>query len=274
MFYSLLVVGPLILTFYYSLYSWDGLSPYMNFNGLGNYRDALHDSAFKQTIYVTFFYTIVSGLIANALGLFFAILLNNKGKLTNFYRSVFFFPVLLSAVVIGFIWQTLLGYVGIVNQFLSKIGIEPVEFFGTPTNAMWSITGIMVWSGVGFTIVFYLAGLQTVSPEYYDAAKIDGASAWRRFRHVTFPMIAPAVTLNVVFAIIGGLKQFDLIKVTTGGGPAKSTETMTYAIIREAFENSHYSYGASMAIYLLLIITVITVFTTAILRRREEHVVD
>ncbi|MCL6460086.1 MAG: sugar ABC transporter permease, partial [Gorillibacterium sp.] len=258
---------------YYSLFNWDGFSPNIDFHGLQNYAEALIDKQFLHAVRVTILYTAITTLLINVLGLLFATLLNQSGLITRFYRSVFFFPMLLSSVVVGFLWQTILNYNGILNTVLNALGVNSIEFFSNGTTALLTLIGITIWHSLGFVIVIYLAGLQTVPHELTEAATIDGATRWQTYRNVTFPLIAPAFTMNMIFAITGGMKEYDKIATVTNGGPAGLTETVAFRIVKEAFVANNFGYASAMAVIMLVLVTTVSITCTMYLRRREDRLI-
>ncbi|MEK8128001.1 sugar ABC transporter permease [Paenibacillus filicis] len=266
------MIVPTLTCLYYSLYDWDGFSERYGFVGLGNYARALTDHNFLQSIEFTLIYTLLTAVLINVLGLGFALMLNRQGWLTRIYRSIFFFPLLLSAVVVGFLWQTILNYNGVLNAILPKIGLTEVEFFSDRYTAMMTLAGITIWHSLGFVIVLYLAGLQGVPRDLMEASLIDGATKRQMFWNVTFPMLAPSTTMNIIFAITGGMKEYDKIATVTRGGPAGRTESMAYRVVNEAFVSNHFSYASSLAMYMLLMVMVISISCTLYLRRREERI--
>jgi ABC-type sugar transport system permease subunit len=191
--------------------------------------------------------------------------------MTNFYRSVFFFPLLMSSVAVGFIWKSILSYNGLFNNLLEHFGNERIEFLGNPNYAVLTITFLAVWQSTGFVIVIYLAGLQTIPGELFDAANIDGASKWQQFRNVTFPLLAPAFTTSIVFNFTGMMREYDRVAVLTSGGPAGSTETIAYHVVRVGFSANRLSYASSLAVYMLIVVGVLAVSMTIYLRKREER---
>lgn len=271
LFYLAFMLLPIAITLYFGFFNWDGISRSYDFVGLSNYAEALQDKQFHQSTKVTVFITVVSTVLINVLGILFAVLLNKKGRITNFYRSVFFFPLLLSPVVVGFLWKAILNYNGIVNSLLADLGMGKIEFLGNPRLALYTITAIGIWQSLGFVIVLYLAGLQNIPGELYEAAKIDGASRWQEFRNVTFPLLAPAMTMCVVFIFTFTMREYDRVAVLTYGGPAGSTETLAYTIVRLGFSANRFSYASSMAILMMIMVGVVSVLLTVILRKREER---
>lgn len=271
--YIVFMLIPISMSVYYSFFDWDGISKSYDFVWLKNFTDALSDSGFHRALKVSTFITVVGTLLVNALGIFFAVLLNKPGRLSNFYRSVFFFPLLLSPVVIGFLWKAILNYNGILNSALEKVGFEKLELLGVPDTAIMTITGLIVWQSVGGVIVLYLAGLQSIPKDLYEAAKIDGASRSQEFRNVTFPMLAPAVTMCMIFIFTSLAREYDRIAVLTNGGPAGSTETLAFSVVRLGINANRFSYAASMAVIMLMLVGMISILLTWYLRKREERVI-
>ena len=269
--YAAFMLLPILLSLYFSFFDWDGIRSTMNFVGLRNFVRAAQDRYFLNAVRITFFFTIPGAAAGNALGLLLAVLVSRPGGMANLYRSVFFFPLLISAVAIGFIWKALLSYNGILSDAFAALGMEPIDWLGDPRLAPWSVLLINVWHDTGFVTVIYLAGLQAVPRDLYDAATIDGASAWQRFAAVTFPWLAPAFTANVVFLFTGYMRIYDMVVVLTSGGPAGATETIALQIIRVGFQQNRMSYGSSLAMYMLFIVGVLSVSLVLLLRRREER---
>jgi ABC-type sugar transport system permease subunit len=268
--YVLIIILPILMCAYYGFFNWDGLRDGMTFVGLDNFARALKDPYFLNALKTTFFYTIPGTVIVNGLGIALAVLVNRRSRMSNFYRSSFFFPMLISAVAIGFIWKALLSYSGIVNTLLAGIRVEGVDFLGSIALAPWSILLVNTWHDVGFVTVLYLAGLQAISSDYYDAAIIDGASRLQQFGYITFPWLAPAFTSCVIFVFTGYMRLYDLVFVMTSGGPAGATETIAIQTIKVGFNQNRFSYGSALAIYMLVIIGVLSVIITKLLRKREE----
>lgn len=270
--YLIFMMIPIGMSVYYSVHDWDGLSPSYRFVGLDNFVAALSDADFHRALRVTAVITVAGTAAVNALGLFFAVLLNKPGRLTNAYRSVFFFPLLLSAVVVGFLWKAILNYNGILNGVLEKLGFEKLEIFGVPGTAILTITLLIVWQNVGGVIVLYLAGLQGIPNDLYEAAKIDGAGRLQTFRSVTFPMLAPSLTMCMIFIFTTLAREYDRIAVLTNGGPGGATETAAFTIVKLGINTNRFSYAASLAVSLMTIVALISVVMTLYLRKREERI--
>lgn len=272
-FYITFMILPICMSLYFAFFNWNGIRLNYNFVGLANFIEAVQDKEVLYSILITFWYAIPGTIIVNALGIFIAVLVNQKLKLTNIYRSVFFFPLLISPVVVGFIWKALLNYHGIINQFLSLMGIHPIDFLGNPDLAPFSILFINIWRDTGFVTVLYLAGLQAIPAELYDAGCIDGANSRQQFWKITFPWLAPAFTACVVLMFTAYMRLYDVVVVLTNGGPAGATETIAMQVIKVAFNQNRFSYGSAIAIYMLCIVSVFSVTLTRLLRKREENLV-
>jgi ABC-type sugar transport system permease subunit len=271
--YFCFLLVPIFLCVYYAFFDWNGINPVYHFVGLDNFIEAVKDQQYLHAFGVTLFMTVTTTVFVNVFGIFFAILLNKKGKMTNFYRSVFFFPLLISSIAVGFIWKSILSYNGLLNNFLEHLSMEKIEFLGNPDLAVLTITFLAIWQSTGFTIVIYLAGLQTIPGELYDAGNIDGASRWQRFRNITFPLLAPAFTSSIVFNFTGMMREYDRVAVLTAGGPAGTTETIAYQIVKVGFSANRLSYASSLAVYMLIVVGVLAVSLTIFLRRREERII-
>ena len=268
-----LMILPILLSLYYSFTDWDGIRQTVKLVGMRNFIDAVQDRAFLNSLRITFFFTVPGTILVNALGICFAVLVNRKGRLTNFYRSVFFFPLLISAIAVGFIWKGILTYNGIINSLLAAVGIPAIDWIGDPALAPWSLLAVTIWQDAGFATVVYLAGLQAIPRDLYDAASIDGASAWQRFTKVTFAWLAPAFTACVAFLFTGYMRLYDMAVVLTSGGPAGATDTIALRIIRVGFAQNRLSYASSLAIYMLVIVGALSLVLTHYLRRREERLI-
>jgi len=272
--YVLIIILPIFMCFYFGFFDWDGIRDNMTFIGLDNFVKALHDVNFLTSLKTTFFFSIPGTLIVNALGIVLAVLVNKRSRMTNFYRSAFFFPMLISGVAIGFIWKALLSYSGVVNSLLAYWNVEAIDFLGAIALAPWSILLVNTWHDVGFVTVLYLAGLQAIPSDLYDSAIIDGANKLQQFTAITFPWLAPSLTSCVIFVFTGYMRLYDIIFVMTSGGPGGATETIAIQTIRVGFNQNRFSYGSSLAIYMLVIIGVLAVVITQVLRKREAQLIS
>jgi ABC-type sugar transport system permease subunit len=271
-FYTAFVILPTVGSSYYSLTSWDGISSNIRFIGLENFREIWSSSRVHNAFYNTLLLAVVLVVLENIVALALAMIVDQVRWLSKLFRSIFYLPVLMSGIVMGFIWVILLNYnFGVVNQLLDLIGLSAWkrDWLGDPDFAMISIILSTVWKSAGYYMVIYLAGLQGIPKELLEAASIDGAGSWQRFRHVTFPLLAGAMTVCIILSMINALKIFDQIAVMTDGGPGFETETLTYIIYKVAFGELRQGFGTALGIVLFLIILIVSVIQVRVLRGRE-----
>lgn len=269
--YTVLMIIPIIGAFGLSFTDWNGISADYDFVGIQNYLSMLSDARLGNAVAVTLKITVTVVLVVNILGLFIAILLSQAGKLTNIFRSVFFLPYVLSTVAISFIWLAILSYTGVLNSLLEIVGLGNLinDYIGNAPNAIKSICIIEIWRTLGFHMVLYLASIQTVPRDLYEACIVDGGNKWQQFRYVTLPMIVPGITISVIMSIMTEMKQYDIVKVITNGGPGYSTETITYNIVTQAFGNNMLGYSSAIAVFLFVIIAAISVLQIQLSKKLE-----
>lgn len=269
--YTLLMIIPILGAFGLSFTSWNGISADYNFVGIKNYISMLSDTRLRNAIIVTLEITVTVVLVVNVLGLFIAVLLSQAGKLTNVFRSIFFLPYVLSTVAISFIWLAILSYTGVLNSLLEAVGLGNLvnDYIGNASNAIKSICVIEIWRTLGFHMVLYLASIQTVPKDLYEACIMDGGNKWQQLRYVTLPMIVPGITISVIMSIMTEMKQYDIVKVITNGGPGYSTETITYNIVTQAFGNNMLGYSSAIAVFLFIIIAAISVLQIQLSKKLE-----
>ncbi|HEY3079021.1 MAG TPA: sugar ABC transporter permease [Chloroflexota bacterium] len=263
------VLGPILASAYLSLNEYDVLSS-PRFIGLENYRTAFFDDElFWPSLLRTFEYSAVMVPIGLFGSLFLALLLNQRVKGRNIFRTVFYLPSLTPGVALALIWTWLFHpSTGPVNQFLSVFGIEGPGWFQSTSWALPGMIIVSLWASLGGgTTVIFLAGLQGVPSELLDAAQIDGANAWHRFRHVTLPMISPTFLFNLILGVIGALKVFTLAFVATKGGPAYATWFFALHIYTQAFEYFKMGYGAALAWVFVVVLLAFTALQLRVSRR-------
>jgi len=269
--YLAFLIVPVLLSLETSFTNQNVLSASSGFVGLANYREMLHDNQLDAALEFTVALAAVVTVVANAAGLAFAILLNRASLSYRVLRTLAFLPQVISGIIVGFVWSWILSPSGLVNNILMKIGLvsQPVNWLGTPHMAMLSVSIVVAWVLTGFTTVVYLAALQNIPRELYDASSIDGANSRQQFRMITFRMVAPATTISVVISLITVLKLYDIITALTGGGPAYATRSVAMYIISVGFSNGAYGYASAIAMLLLALTAVIALTVTTLLRRRE-----
>ncbi len=265
----LFILGPIVVSGYLSFTEYDVLSP-PTFVGLENYRTALsEDELFWPSLLRTAEYSIAYVPLGLAGSLAIALLLNARVRGSSVFRTLFYLPTLTPAVALALLWTWLFHpTVGPVNQVLGWVGIAGPGWFQSQAWALPAVVVVSLWAGLGgATTVIFLAGLQGVPPALLDAAQIDGAGPWHRFRHVTLPMISPTLLFNLVLGIIAALKVFTLAFVATKGGPAYATWFFALHIYRESFEYFKMGYGAALAWIFVAIVMVLTCAQLAFSRR-------
>lgn len=269
--YLLLVIWPSVQGVGLAFTNWDGLSPDKEFVGLDNFQRLLEDPIGLDALLRTLFIAIALLILQNAFGLALALALNSRIKSRKILRTAFFAPAVLSSVVLGYMFQYIFSPTGPLNQILELLGLESLKrnWLGDPAYAVGVIVFVIVWQSVGSTMVIYLAGLQGVPAELLEAASIDGAGPFRRFFSVTLPQLAPAVTINFMLTLIGGLRVFDQVFVLTRGGPANGTQTISTLMIQQAFEFGRYGYGAAMAVVLTIMVAILSAVQYYLLRRQR-----
>ncbi len=271
--YACFVLLPILISFGYSLTNYNPFNPPTKYVGLRNYQLLLEDQEFLTSLRVTTILTLIVVVVPNALGLAIAVLLDRRGWFYNALRSVFFIPVVLSSVVVSVIWIRLLDSDGLLNQALRALGVaDPPGWLSDPDYALYSLGGVISWQMLGFCVVVYLAGLQSVPNELLEAAAIDGAGPFRRFWRVTWPLLAPALTVNTVILLISAFKIFDHVQIITRGGPGTgTTATIAYLILEEAFVNNLPGFASAEAIVMLVIIATASGVALKLLQRREVN---
>lgn len=258
---------------WYSLTDWTGSTSGANWIGLDNFVQIFHDQAARDALFHTVLIAVVFVVIANAIGLALAVGLARTLKTRNVLRSMFFLPVAMSPLAVAYIWKYILSYDGPLNDLLAALGLNSAQrdWLGSPTFAIWTIVVVLIWQFSGLTMVFYLAGLQTIPIELDEAAAVDGASAWHRFWKVTLPLLAPSLTVSLTFTLVLGLRVFDQVMALTAGGPVDATETLATQVYKQTFVNGQFGYGAALSVVLTILVAVAGFAQLIVLRRRERR---
>lgn len=262
------LIVPLFLSFRYSLTSWDGMTAEKVFIGFENYVKLFKDSEFRDAWWFTIKFTIGNTIIQNVLALLFAVALDSGIRAQKLYRTALFVPCLISAVVVGFIWLKMFSNVlPALNDFLGTN--FNFLLFGKAETVLGGLLIANNWQWVGYWMLIYLAGLQSVPSELYEAAKVDGANAIHRFFNVTIPMLAPAITICVVGITTGSLKVYDLLVASTKGGPGRASTSVIYKTYTTAINGRQYGYGSAMTVTLVLALLLVAVIQVKGLRKKE-----
>jgi ABC-type sugar transport system permease subunit len=257
---------PMLFSGYWSFTKYNGLQP-PQWVGLDNYVALFHDDRFLKALFNTVVFVVLGMGIGPILGLFSAILLNQSVRLRAFFRTAYFLPVMTSLVVVATIWKVLLNQSGLINQLLSVVGVPAHNWLGEPTTALPSVVVTSIWQGFGFETVVFLAALQSIPRELYDAALVDGATAWQRFRWVTLPSLRPTIMFVYIIGIIGSFQVFDQIFVMTGGGPINSTRTLVFDLY-DRFNTLKLGEASAVAYVLLVILAALSYIQIRVFEER------
>jgi len=263
----LFTVGPMVASVGLSLLRWNLLKP-PKFIGLDNYATLLGDSDFRDAVIHTVEYVVGYLPLVLVGGMVIALALHQRLRGLALFRTVYFMPVVTSWVVVALMWRWLLDpQAGIVNHALGLIGIQGPGWYADPAWAMPSVIIASAWKDLGFVMVILLAGLQAIPEEYYEAASVDGAGRWTRFRHITLPLLSPSLFFVVVISLINNLQVFDQVWVMTNGGPAGATSVIVERIVRNAFSYGQMGYAAAMSWVFFAVLLVVTVIQFRLQRR-------
>jgi raffinose/stachyose/melibiose transport system permease protein len=271
-FYAFVVLVPSAQGSWFAFTDWDGISPVREFVGLDQFRRLWEDDAARDAVLNTVLLAAAVTVVQNAVGLLLALGVNSRIKSRNVLRVFFFAPAVITPVVTAYLWKYLYAPQGAINELLGAVGLDGLrqDWLGDPDLALWSVAGVVVWQFAGYSMVIFLAGLQSIPGEVYEAAAVDGAGPVRRFWYVVRPMLAPAITINLMLSVVGGLKLFDQVWVMTQGGPAGATETLSTVIYKQAFQFNSYGYSIAMAVVLTVFVIVVSGFQYRFLSRQER----
>lgn len=253
------MIIPLFMSFYYSLMKWGGLGV-PKFIGLDNYVTIFGDRVFRLSMWNTVKFTVFTVPILMILALSLAIFLNKKMPLRGVFRSILYMPAVVSMVAAGmvFIWM-FNSQMGLINYCLESLGLARIDWINDPAYAMIMVIITTIWTRTGYNMVIYLAGLQGISPEYYEAAQIDGASRWQQFRFITMPLLRFTHVFIMITCVIHSFRSFDLIYTMTKGGPLNSTKTLVVYIYDMAFQKNKFGVASAAGVVLFLILLVFTI---------------
>lgn len=270
--FGFVVLVPSVRGVYYAFTDWDGLSPNFSVVGLGNFVEMVNDPAAVQALRQTLVIAVAITVIQNGVGLLLALGVNSAIRSRNVLRVLLFAPAVITPIVTAYLWRNLLGPDGAVNSLLGAVGLGSwrQDWLGDPDLALWSVVGVIVWQFAGYSMVIFLAGLQSIPREIYEAAAIDGAGRVRRFWSVVRPLLAPAFTVNLMLSIIGGIKLFDQVYALTGGGPGHATDTLSTLIYKDAFTLGEFGYSIALAVVLTIVVAVASTGQYLVLSRNER----
>lgn len=268
--YLVLFAYPTFTSFYYSLTRWTLTD--VEFIGLDNYELFFSQTSLIQSVINTFIFAFLTSGAKVVIGMALGIWLSGAIYAKNYLRAVIFFPALVSTIGVGITFKALMApEKGLINGTLTVFGIEGPMWLTEPSYALLSVAGIEIWKGVGIATVIYLAGIAAIPQEYQEAALVDGANAWQRFRNVTFPLLMPATSTVIILSLIGGLRTFDLIWATTKGGPGFATDVLA-SVIYKQYQAGFYGLSTAGNVILFVLVAIIIYPLSAWLNKKQAEV--
>jgi multiple sugar transport system permease protein/raffinose/stachyose/melibiose transport system permease protein len=267
------VIVPVVMAGYYGFFKWKGFGPPTNFVGLDNYRIILQDSAFQDALFHNAFIVVMSLVLQGPVAVALALLLNQKMRGRSVVRVLIFVPYVVSEVIVGTGWSLMLQTNGAVNGMLTKLGLPSVDWLSDPNVAIWSLMIIISWKYIGFAVILFLAGLQSIPEELFEAAAIDGATYWQTQRRITLPLLGPTIRIWAFLSIIGALQLFDLVWIIWGQyvSATAGTSTMATYMVSNGRMSGNYGFGNAVAVVLFLISLVVAlIYQRFVLRRDTE----
>ena len=258
--FMILTMIPILFSFVLSVCEWDSANP-IKFVGLDNFTRMLTDDTFKISMKNTLYYAVGTVPVTMFLALMLALLMNSKIKGVVAFRAIIFFPYVASLVAVAVVWNALFHPdMGPVNSLLSMIGVQnPPRWSASTTWAMPTIIGLSIWKSVGYYVIVYLAALQGIPRELYESAKIDGANSFQRFCCITWPMVTPTTFFVTIMLTIFAFKVFDIMYITTQGGPGRATNVLVYHIYNRAFIGFEFGYASALSVVLFAIVLIVTI---------------
>ena len=272
--YLLFSITPFLYTIYYSFTDYTDMNPInLHFVGLKNYIKVLQTPVMLAAIKNSVIYAILLTGFQTLLGLPLAFVLNQKLKSRNLLRAVFFFPAVFSSLIIGYLWNFIMSSsdFGLINNILHQLGLGTLNFF-TSNNALYSVILTQIWQWTGWAMVIFLANLQSISPDLYEAAEIDGANGLKKFMYVTLPLMCPSVKIVIVTGLIGGMKVFDIIYSMTSGGPGDATQTVMTVMMKKGISEGFYSTGSAFGVCFFIIVLAISAIVTKLMGKWSEAI--
>ncbi|SEL97566.1 carbohydrate ABC transporter permease [Paenibacillus sp. OK003] len=268
--YSIFFVVPAIAAFYYSFTDWRLDRIDLKFIGWDNFEKIFSDKTLILALKNTAIFAVVTVAGKNIIGLLLAVALNMRLKTKNLLRAIFYSPSILSILVISILFTPMLRTEGTINRLLEAVGLHSLSqaWLTNPSLVIWTIAIVSIWQSAGFQMAIYLAGLQSISQEYYEAATIDGASSWKSFFKITLPLLLPAININLMLTLIGGLKVFSEVYVMTGGGPGNASQVVGTIILR-SFGEGNWGLGTAVNTLLFVVVTIIAIPLLIFMRRKE-----
>jgi raffinose/stachyose/melibiose transport system permease protein len=267
------IIYPFIQGVVISASDWNGFDPSYNYVGLQKYKEVFTDPEMYMVLKNTFIYGIGSTLFQNIIGLLYALFLDSKLKIKELVKTIVYLPVIIAPVIMGQIWYFFFQYErGAVNDILIWLGKEPVLWLEKGEISVWIIMGANTLQYLGIAMMVYLAGLQAIPKEYFEAGEIDGAHGIKKFKEITLPLLMPSITINIIINLIGGLKLFDVIQTMTQGGPGYQSASLSTMMYKLYFFWQDAGKAAALGIFMFVLISVLSIFSLVNLRKREVEI--
>jgi raffinose/stachyose/melibiose transport system permease protein len=268
-FFTAIVAIPTILGVYYAFTNWDGISAAPSFIGFDNFVALFKNPETIQALGNTLLMAVVITIVQNAIGLALAAGVNSRIKSRNVLRTFLFAPVVMTPIIVGYLWQFLFIPNGPIASLAKLVGIPNLNMLGDPATAIWGVIIVVIWQHAGYSMVIFLAGMQGIPEEITEAAALDGAGAWKRFAHITWPLLRTPLVINITLSLIMSFKLFDQVMATTQGGPGYSTQTLSTLLYFEAFQFNQFSSGIALGVVVFLLTAVISFTQMRLFRDRN-----
>ena len=270
--FAIFYIIPFISVFQLAFYDWDGILPTKVFVGLSNFKEIIMDKVWWQSVWQSGYITLIALTFQNAVAFLLAWACDREIRMKNFYRLIFFIPPVLSEVVVGLVWQWILnGNYGVLNYWLNSFGLSNLtrNWLSDPNTALTTVAVVHCWKGFGWGFLLFLAGLQTIPRELYEAARVDGANSWNTFKNVTVPLMIPVAVMVAILTILGTMQVFVLIYTMTGGGPGYHTEVPVLRILASMRGSSRFGYACAQGITFGAILCIVS-FAQYLVNKRSK----
>lgn len=275
LFFAVIRMAPTLYAMQISFYDWQLLGDDHMWVGLANYKALFKDEVFWKSLKNTFVYVIVGVPLQIALGIAVALLIQRINRFQGLFRMLYFIPYVTSSVAVAWVWRWIMQeHGGLFNQILLGLGFPAQKLLGSPSQAIYVIIAAIVWQGLGFSMVIFLAGLEAIPTQFYEAAQLDGANGWRQFWHITLPLLNPTIVFSALTGTIRYLQVFTEVMNMSSqgmGGPLNSTKSLVLFIYDEAFKSFDLSYASAATVVLFIIILVLTVVQSKVITRKFEY---
>ncbi len=265
---TVFVFWPIVYSLFLSFFKWDMVRPVKQFIGLENYRMMFTDPTFWLVTRNTLVLSIWVVVIKLGIALVLALMMNRDLKGRSLYQAIIFSPTFTTSVAVAMVWRWILEpHYGLLRVFLRPFGIAPINWIESTTHSLPAVIIVLIWVGIGYDMVIFLAGLKNIDPELYDAGRVDGANAWQEFIHITFPLLSPTTFFLTITGFISALKSFDIISILTGGGPLNTSNVLVHFLYENAFRWFKTGYASALALLLFIVIMAITLVQNRLSKR-------